>query len=143
VKAISFRDDMDSKRRHALHAWILPDPTGGRAGSETTLPFLFFPAGQQRQVARGNERRKEPRNGNKSLDKVLPAVFAENWTIQKKTDLFDKDTLFERINGEAELFFPCGFGELAAAEYGDPKYPDVPVTADSAEANFPAAHSGT
>jgi hypothetical protein len=64
-------------------------------------------------------------------DQLLPAaVPAENWTIQGKTDLFDKDTLFERINGEAELFFPYGFEQLAVAEYANPRYPDVLLAAE-------------
>jgi hypothetical protein len=65
-----------------------------------------------------------------SLDRVLPAAFAEHWTIREKTALFDSDTLFERINGEAELFFPYGFEQLAAAEYETPEYPDVLIAAE-------------
>ncbi|OPY91937.1 MAG: hypothetical protein A4E73_01631 [Syntrophaceae bacterium PtaU1.Bin231] len=65
------------------------------------------------------------------LDKVLPsAVFAVDWTMQDKTTLYDSDTLFERINGEAELFFPYGFERLAVAEYANPKHPDVLLAAE-------------
>ncbi len=31
--------------------------------------------------------------------------------------LYDKETLFERINGESELYFPYGFDALASARY--------------------------
>ncbi len=65
------------------------------------------------------------------LDKVLPsAVFAVDWTMQDKTTLYDSDALFERINGEAELFFPYGFERLAVAEYANPKHPDVLLAAE-------------
>ncbi len=66
-----------------------------------------------------------------TLGRVLPAaVPVENWTIQNKAAFFDSDTLFERINGEAELFFPYGFEQLAVAEYANPKYPDVLLAAE-------------
>ncbi|MGE5239339.1 MAG: hypothetical protein ACM3ON_11095, partial [Chloroflexota bacterium] len=54
--------------------------------------------------------------GNESAVKVLPApVCAEGWIMEDEASLYDKDTLFERINGESELFFPYGFEVLVSA----------------------------
>ena len=44
--------------------------------------------------------------------------------------LFDKDTLFDHINGEAELYFPYGFDMLATATYMDRNNPEVWIVAD-------------
>ena len=41
----------------------------------------------------------------------------EGWPIDGKPAIFDRDNLFERINGESELFLPYGFTELIAARF--------------------------
>lgn len=54
-----------------------------------------------------------------SLLSVLPAGgFAEGWLMDEKPALFTQDTLFDYINGEAELYLPYGFDTLATARYG-------------------------
>ena len=57
---------------------------------------------------------------DKILENLLPApACAEGWNLQEKVTLFDKETLFDRIDGEAELYFPYGFERLAYARYSD------------------------
>ena len=54
----------------------------------------------------------------KILENLLPApACADGWTLQEKVTLYDKETLFDRIDGEAELYFPYGFERLAYARY--------------------------
>jgi len=66
-----------------------------------------------------------------SVEKVLPAqACAEGWALDGKVALFDKDGLFERINGESELYFPYGFEVLAYARYENKKDRSTAVDAD-------------
>lgn len=66
-----------------------------------------------------------------SMEKVLPApACAEGWIMEEKVALYSKDTLFERINGESELYFPYGFELLASARYANREDPKVAVEAD-------------
>ncbi len=66
-----------------------------------------------------------------SIRDVLPQKsFAEGWVIDGKVSLFDKDNLFDHIDGEAELYFPYGFEALASAVYANKKDPDLSVVAD-------------
>jgi hypothetical protein len=61
----------------------------------------------------------------------LPAEScAEGWLREGKVTLFDKDSLFERINGESELYFPYGFEKLAYARYENRKDRTVAIDAD-------------
>jgi hypothetical protein len=49
---------------------------------------------------------------------ILPAgSCAEGWVMDEKPALFTEETLFDHINGEAELYFPYGFDSLATARY--------------------------
>lgn len=66
-----------------------------------------------------------------SIGDVLPQQsFAEGWVIDGKVSLFDKDNLFDHIDGEAELYFPYGFDTLASAVYVNKKNPDLSIVAD-------------
>jgi hypothetical protein len=66
-----------------------------------------------------------------SAEKALPApACAEGWTLDGKVALYDKDGLFDRINGEAELYFPYGFEVLAYARYENKKDRSIAVDAD-------------
>ncbi len=47
-----------------------------------------------------------------------------------KVTLYDKENLFDRIDGEAELYFPYGFEVLAYARYANRQNPQVAVDAD-------------
>jgi hypothetical protein len=55
---------------------------------------------------------------------------AEGWTLDGNVTIFDKDTLFDRINGESELYFPYGFEKLAYARYENKRNPAIAVDAD-------------
>jgi hypothetical protein len=66
-----------------------------------------------------------------SLEKVLPTpACAPGWVMDEKVTLYNKDTLFDRINGEAELYFPYGFEMLASARYASKQNPQIAVDAD-------------
>jgi len=55
---------------------------------------------------------------NNAMLTVLPAGgCAEGWVMEEKPALFTEETLFDHINGEAELYFPYGFDSLATARY--------------------------
>ncbi len=70
-------------------------------------------------------------SGDDSAVKVLPVpACAEGWIMEGEAALYDKDTLFERINGESELFFPYGFEVLVSARYASRQNPSVAVEAD-------------
>ncbi len=62
---------------------------------------------------------------------ILPArECSRDWIIEDKMKFFDRDTLFEHINGEAELYRPYGFEALAAAIYTSRQNPQVSILAD-------------
>jgi hypothetical protein len=66
-----------------------------------------------------------------AADKLLPApACADGWALDGKVALFDKDSLFDRINGESELYFPYGFTVLAYARYASVKTPQIAIDAD-------------
>jgi hypothetical protein len=66
-----------------------------------------------------------------AMDKIMPAPScAEGWTLDGNVTFFDKDTLFDRINGESELYFPYGFEKLAYARYENKQNPAIAVDAD-------------
>ena len=66
-----------------------------------------------------------------ALDKVLPApVCGEGWGMDGKVALYDRDNLFERVNGESELYFPYGFELLASARYVNSNNPKASFDAD-------------
>jgi hypothetical protein len=65
------------------------------------------------------------------MENILPArSCAQGWTLKEKAALFDKDTLFDHINGEAELYFPYGFDVLATATYMNENNSEVWIVAD-------------
>jgi hypothetical protein len=65
------------------------------------------------------------------MQDVLPGQgLGEEWVIEGKVHLYDKETLFDHINGEAELYFPYGFDSLAAANYVNKKNAELSIIAD-------------
>ena len=55
---------------------------------------------------------------------LLPAPSCgAGWQVEGKATLYDKETLSDRIDGEAELYFPYGFQGMAAARYLSGKAP--------------------
>ena len=66
-----------------------------------------------------------------SIKNILPAPgFAPDWVVKERVTLYSSDTLFDHINGEAELYFPYGFDMLATVTYLNKKNPDVWVVVD-------------
>ena len=66
-----------------------------------------------------------------SIKDVLPGKsFAKEWVIEEKVKIYDKDTLFDHIDGEAELYFPYGFDALATASYVNKQNLDLSIEAD-------------
>ncbi len=70
-------------------------------------------------------------SAEQAMDKLLPApACADGWVMDGKVTLYDKDSLFDRINGESELYFPYGFEKLAYARYESRKDPKIALDAD-------------
>jgi len=63
-----------------------------------------------------------------TLEELLPAgSCGSGWQAEGKTLSYDRDTLSDRIDGEAELYFPYGFERMAAARYGSAKSPGAGI----------------
>ncbi|MFZ1980606.1 MAG: DUF6599 family protein [Smithella sp.] len=56
--------------------------------------------------------------------------FSEEWAIGGAVEFYDRDTLFNHIDGEAELYLPYGFDVLASANYISKKNLDLSIVAD-------------
>jgi hypothetical protein len=70
-------------------------------------------------------------SAERTMENVFPEpACAEGWVMREKAILYGKETLFDRINGEAELYFPYGFERLAFARYQSSRNPDIAVDAD-------------
>jgi hypothetical protein len=68
---------------------------------------------------------------DRPMENLLPARdCTQGWELKDKVALFDKDTLFDHINGEAELYFPYGFDMLATATYMNRENSEVWIVAD-------------
>jgi hypothetical protein len=66
-----------------------------------------------------------------SIKNILPTPgFTPDWVMKERVTLYNSDTLFDHINGEAELYFPYGFDMLATVTYLNKKNPDVWVVVD-------------
>lgn len=60
------------------------------------------------------------------MENLLPQpACAISWKIDGTLQLYDRDTLSDRINGEAELYMPYGFDRMASARYRSAKNPDI------------------
>jgi hypothetical protein len=56
-------------------------------------------------------------------DLLAPISCSAGWKIDGKPVFYDRETLSDRINGEAELYMPYGFDHMAAARYTFAKSP--------------------
>jgi hypothetical protein len=62
---------------------------------------------------------------------ILPAPACHpDWHMDGQITFFNKDTLFDHINGESELYFPYGFELLAFARYVNKLDPKAAFDAD-------------
>jgi hypothetical protein len=65
------------------------------------------------------------------IEKVLPVpACTEGWSMEEKAAVYNKDNLFDRIDGEAEIYFPYGFEVLGSARYVNKQDPRIAVEAD-------------
>jgi len=56
------------------------------------------------------------------IENLIPAgSCGTGWKMEGKTVVYDQDTLSDRIDGEAELYFPYGFDRMIAARYESEK----------------------
>lgn len=59
-----------------------------------------------------------PSFGETPVETLIPSPFcAEGWHLDGKVQVYTRDTLYDYINGEAELFYPYGFSSLASGFY--------------------------
>lgn len=66
-----------------------------------------------------------------AIKNILPAPgFSPDWIMKERVALYNSETLFDHINGEAELYFPYGFDVLATATYVNKNDPEVWVVVD-------------
>ena len=66
-----------------------------------------------------------------SIINILPTPgFTPDWVMKERVTLYNSDTLFDHIDGEAELYFPYGFDMLATVTYLNKKNPEVWVVVD-------------
>ena len=69
--------------------------------------------------------------GDEESESLLPSPgFAEGWAMDGGVDSYGPETLFDYINGEAELYYPYGFEELETATYAYHGDLDDTVTAN-------------
>jgi len=67
---------------------------------------------------------------NATADALPVPTFARDWKAEGKVRLFDKDNLFDHIDGEAELYMPYGFAGLATVAYLNAANAELSVVAD-------------
>jgi len=58
---------------------------------------------------------------------IPPGSCGAGWKIEGKPLFYNRETLSDRINGEAELYFPYGFDRMAAARYASEKNPGAGI----------------
>jgi hypothetical protein len=56
-----------------------------------------------------------------TVDSLIPKEISEEWALMEGPQVYTKKTLFEHIDGQAELFFKYGFQKSAFAIYQDKK----------------------
>ena len=60
----------------------------------------------------------------------LPGDLPQGWALMERPRVFTKKTLFEHINGQAELFFKYGFRQCTSAVFRERKSPENQIDAD-------------
>ncbi len=62
------------------------------------------------------------------MGSFIPASYCgSGWKRDGKIIFYDRDTLSDRINGEAELYMPYGFDRMVAARYSSEKTPTAGI----------------
>jgi hypothetical protein len=65
-----------------------------------------------------------------SVESLLPKDIRKGWTLASGPQTYTKKTLFEHVNGQAELFFKYGFQKSAFAVYQEKKNPKNQIDLD-------------
>jgi len=65
-----------------------------------------------------------------TLESLLPKEVPEGWVLMDRPQIYTKKTLFEHINGQAELFFKYGFQKSVFAIYQKNKNPEFQIELD-------------
>ena len=63
---------------------------------------------------------------SKNLEKIMPDK-VQNWEIKQEDQKYDKENLYEYIDGGAELFLSYGFQEVLNRTYIKPDQPDIVI----------------
>lgn len=65
------------------------------------------------------------------IQDVLPVTeCSKGWRLEERVTLYDRENLFDHINGEAELYLPYGFEVAATARYVRQGNPEAAIAAD-------------
>jgi len=65
-----------------------------------------------------------------AVDSLIPKDIPEGWALMEGPQVYTKKTLFEHIDGQAELFFKYGFQKSAFAIYQNKKSPENQIELD-------------
>ncbi len=65
-----------------------------------------------------------------SVESLLPKGIGKEWTLVSGPQTYTKKTLFEHVNGQAELFFKYGFQKSAFAVYQEKENPKNQIDLD-------------
>ena len=68
--------------------------------------------------------------GAQALESLLPKSLPEGWALIEGPRVYSKKTLFEHIDGQAELFFKYGYQSSLFASYQDAKHPEDQIELD-------------
>jgi len=72
------------------------------------------------------------------LERILTApALADGWARSGDVEVYVKDTVFDLIDGEAELYFPYGFRRVVAVAYERAADADNPMSAEVYEMGSP------
>lgn len=65
--------------------------------------------------------------GSESLLTALLPDFVDGWEVLEEDQVFDRESLYEYIDGGAELYLSYGFHEVVNRRYANPEQPDIIV----------------
>jgi Family of unknown function (DUF6599) len=69
-------------------------------------------------------------SGTATLESLIPKTAPVGWTLRDAPETFTKETLFEHIDGQADLFVQYGFNKSVSAVYRKADSPDDKIDLD-------------
>ena len=69
-------------------------------------------------------------SGTATLESLIPKTAPDGWTLRDAPETFTKETLFEHIDGQADLFVQYGFNKSVSAVYRKADSPDDKIDLD-------------